>query len=650
MDTPPPLPGYTPPPPPAAPVPASPSALALIGRGIAWTFRLLFRALDLLRKTLHFILLLLLFGLLAAAVGAGGTPVVPDKAALVIAPEGRLVEELSGDAFDRALAEATGDAEPEVLVRDLVESIRAAAGDHRIQALVIDTSSLSGGGLTKLQEVAAAIAVFRKSGKPVYAYGTYFWQSAYHLAAQADELYLDPMGAVLVDGYSMYRMFYKGALDKLAVDVNVFRAGTHKSYGDMFTREAMSDEEKADAAVWLGELWANYQRDIEARRKLARGALQGQAERLPASLAALQGDTAQLALQDKLVTRLATREEFEERVKARVGEDEDTHAYRSIDSRDYLAVVRSTAMLSARAGDAHERVAVLVASGEIVDGEAPPGTVGGDTLAAELRDARYDEDVKAVVLRVDSPGGSMLASEVVRREVLALRAAGKPVVASFGSVAASGGYYIAAAADEIFAAPATITGSIGVFFIIPTFERTLGKVGVTIDGLGTTPMADAISDGRTLSDSTKRALQLEVDDAYRRFVKIVAEGRKKTFAEVDAIAQGRVWSGQDAKENGLVDTLGGLDAAIASAAKRAKLAPGYRIDYREPELDWASRLLIGSRGTAARLLVAAGIGREVSPAERLLRRGLGDADLALRGFGRLNDPRGLNAWCACDLR
>lgn len=639
----------TPPPLPIPPSRPANTVLAAVGRGFKRLFSALFHTLDFLRKTLHFLLLLLLFGLVAAA-GNPSLPVVPEKVALILAPEGRLVEELSGDAFDRALARASGETRGEVLVRDVVDAIQAAATDKRIRVLVIDGSHFAGGGLTKLEDVARAIAVFRNSGKPVLAYGQYFDQAQYHLAAQADQVWLDPLGAVAIDGYSAYRTFYRGTLDKFAVDINVFRAGSHKSYGDMFTRETMSPEEKADAAAWLGDVWQVYQGDVAVRRRLAPTALQEQAEQLASRLTELHGDMAQLALKERLIDRIATADEFEERVKQLAGEDEDSHSFNGIDAADYLRVVHSSEVLRPAAGDSDRRIAVLVASGEIVNGEAPGGTVGGDTLAAALRELRFDEDVKAVVLRIDSPGGSMLASEVVRREVLALKAAGKPVVASFASVAASGGYYIAAAADEIVAQPATITGSIGVFAIIPTFERTLGKLGMTVDGIGTTPLAGSMTLERTLPDDVKRIVQLGVDDAYHRFVTIVAEGRGKKYADIDALAQGKVWSGSDAKEVGLVDTLGGMDVAIAAAARRAQLAPGYRIDYREPPLDWTARLFIGAQAKSAEAMVALGLRRTPTPAERLLRRGLGDMELALQGYGRLNDPRGLNAWCACDLR
>jgi protease-4 len=621
----------------------------LLWRIIKSLFRFVFGALDALRKTLHFLLLVLLFSLLVVA-GNPGSPVIPEQAALVLSPQGRLVEELSGTPFDRALARASGESNGEVLLRDLVAAVDAAAKDKRITALVIDPSGLDGGGLTKLQELAVAVARFREAGKPVYAYGQYFDQAQYHFAAQADEIWLDPLGAVAIDGYSTYRTFYKGTLEKLAVDVNVFRAGSHKSFGDMFTRDSMSPEEKADAIAWLGDLWRLYRADVEPRRRLPEAALQTQAEQMAERLAAVKGSMADLALQEKLVDRLATWEEFEEQLIAEAGEDEDNHTFNSVDLVDYLRVVRSGEALKPAAGDSGNRVAVIVASGEIVDGEAPSGTVGGDTLAAALREARFDDDVRAVVLRIDSPGGSMLASEVVRREVLALKAAGKPVVASFSSVAASGGYYIAAAADEIVALPATITGSIGVFAIIPTFENTLGKLGMTIDGVGTTPLAGSMTLERTLPADAKRVIQMGVDDAYRRFVTIVAEGRGRPYAAIDAVAQGKVWSGADAKEVGLVDTLGDVEVAIKSAARRAKLKNDYRIDYREPALDWTERLVIGAEARTVEGLAGLGLWRRTTPAEQLLRRGLNDLELVARGMGRLNDPRGLNAWCACDVR
>ncbi len=438
-------------------------------------------ALDGLRKVLHLILLLALFGLLLVA-SQSELPYVPDSAALVLAPEGYLVEELSGDPLDRALSRATGGDRSETRLRDLVDVIDQARDDDRIQALVLELESLEGAGLPMLQDLAQSIRWFRESGKKVYAHGESFSQRQYFLASQADEVYLDPMGYVLLEGYGYFRTYYRGTIDKLAVDINVFKTGSHKSAPDEWTRTDMSPEDRENAKVWIGALWDTYKAEVGAARELEPEVIQAYSDEAAEGIKATGGDLAQYALARGLVDGLKTRQEFEEIVAEVAGEDEE-FGFAAVDWAGYLPYVRSEHALAATGA---EKVGVIVASGEILDGEHPPGVVGGDSLSQLLRDARLDEDYAAVVLRIDSPGGSIMASEVIRREVAALREAGKPVVASMGTVAASGGYYIAMDAAKIIAAPTTITGSIGVFAVIPTFQRTLGKIGITNDGFGTT--------------------------------------------------------------------------------------------------------------------------------------------------------------------
>src|SRR5688572_4315084 len=465
---------------------------------LATIFGFVWRVLDALRKVMHLIVLLVLFLGLAAALSPS-IPIVPHKTALVIAPQGALVEQLAGDPFDRAVAELYGQQRAETLVRDLTDAIEAAKTDKRVEALVLDVGSMAGGGVAKLEEVARAVRDFRTSGKKVYAYGEGFDQAQYYLAAHADEVYLDPQGLILIDGFGYYRTFLKGLIDKLAVDVNVFRAGKFKSYTDQFSRSDMADTEEEESLGWLNSLWSQYQAGVVKARqqpeRLAEGAIAEYANNYAALAKEHGGDLAAVALAKGLVTELKSRREFEEQMKGLVGEDEDNHTFRAVAHWDYLANVRPARALHLD-GD---RVGVVVASGEILDGEQPPGTVGSDSLARLLREALYEEAIKAVVLRIDSPGGSVFASEVIRREVDALRKAGKPVIASMSSVAASGGYYIAMDADQIWASPATLTGSIGVFAVFPTVERTLSKFGITIDGVGTTPLADSLRLDRSLS-------------------------------------------------------------------------------------------------------------------------------------------------------
>jgi len=556
-------------------------------------------ALDGLRKVLHLALLLLLFGILLAA-SQSELPYVPDKAALVLAPDGRIVEELSGDPLDRALSRATGDDGGQSRARDLIDVVDQARDDDRIQALVLDLDGLEGAGLPILQDLAQSIRWFREGGKKVYAYGESYSQRQYYLAAQADQVYLDPMGYVLLDGYGYYRTYFRGVLDKLAVDVNVFKAGSHKSAPDEWTRADMSAEDRENAGVWIGALWDGYKADVAAARKLEPELIQAYADEADEGVRATGGDLAQYALSRGLVDGLKTRQEFEAIVARDVGEDEDT-GYTAVDWRGYLPYVRSEESLR-RHGD--KTVGVVVASGEILDGEQSPGTVGGDSLAKLLHQARNDDDIAAIVLRIDSPGGSIMASEVIRREIDALRAAGKPVVASMGTVAASGGYYIAMDADRIIAAPTTITGSIGVFAVVPTFQRTLDKLGVTSDGFGTTRLSGQMEFERSLGPAAKAIMQASVERSYRYFVESVAKARKRRPDEIDSLAQGRVWIGADAKAAGIVDDLGTVDDAIAEAAKLADLGKDYRVSWMEQEMSWQDALVMHLRGAAAPLIDA----------------------------------------------
>jgi protease IV len=608
-------------------------------KAIAVFFKLVWRALDALRKVLHLIVLLVTFFIIMMVLSPS-VPMVPHKAALVIAPQGALVEQLAGDPFDRAIAELYGQQRAETLVRDLTEAIEAAKTDKRIEVLVLDLGHMAGGGVAKLEEVAAAIRDFRTSGKKVIAFGEGYDQAQYYLAAQADEVYLDPQGLVLIDGFGYYRTFLKGVIDKLQVDVNIFRAGKFKSYTDQFSRSDMAESEEEESLAWLNALWAQYQAGIVKARKLDRNAIADYANNFAAAAKEQRGDLAAVALDQKLVTDLKSRREFEDELKAIVGEDDKEHTYRGVPHWDYLAAVRPAKALHLD-GD---RIGVVVASGEILDGEQPPGTIGSDSLARLLRDALHNEAIKAVVLRIDSPGGSMFASEVIRREIDALRDAGKPVVASMSSVAASGGYYIAMDANEIWASPATLTGSIGVFAVFPTVERTLGKLGITIDGVGTTPLADALRLDRSLHDDAKQVLQASVEHAYSVFVDNVATARKKSFDDIDAVAQGRVWAGIDASQQGLVDHLGSYQDALNAAAKLAKLGDGYKVEYIEPPLGWREAIAIQSQALAARF------GHAVAPERQLIagaKRWFAPLEEELARLSRFTDPKQVYYYCPC---
>jgi protease-4 len=605
-------------------------------------FSSLWRGLDALRKALHLILLLVIFGLVLGVL-RGSVPRIPAKAALLVAPEGQLVEQLSGDPLERAVQETRGETHRETLLWDLTDSIRAAANDARIAAVALDLEKFEGGTQPTLEELAAALREFRAAGKKVIAYDAEMTQERYYLAAQADEVLLDPMGFVLIDGYDRYRHYLKDTLDKLGVEINVFRVGAFKSAVETFTRTNMSPEDREESRGYLNALWNSYQGAVTRARKLPADALEKYVDALPKSVPAAGGDAARVALQASLVSSLKTRIEFEQRLIGLVGKDDNSNSFKSVSVDDYVRYARTQKKLKA---DGKPRVGVIVAEGDILDGDQPPGSIGGDTIARLIRQARTDKDIKALVLRVDSPGGSVLASEQIYRELVALRSAGKPVVVSMSGYAASGGYYISAPADEIWASPATITGSIGIFAIIPTIERTLGKVGVGVDGVGTTPLSGQLRLDRPLGDEARTLLQSTVSHGYDEFLERVASGRKKSRDQVDAIAQGRVWAGIDARRLGLVDQLGSFNDATRAAARRAKVTD-YALEFIEPELTWAQALAMQLKSSLASLFLRA------SPTEQALAQlaqRLDPVTQEAQRLARFTVPNRLYAYCFCEVR
>ncbi len=604
----------------------------------------LWRGLDVLRRFLHLIVLLVIFGFVVGAL-RGSVPSVPAKAALLLAPEGQIVEQSSGDPLERAVQEARGQGHAETLLWDLTDSIRAAAKDNRIQVMAMDLEKLDGGGQPSLEELARAIREFRATGKKVIAYGDEMTQERYYLAAQADEIYVDPLGFVLIDGYSRYRMFLKEALDKLGVDINVFRVGAYKSAVEEFTRTDMSPEDKLESSAYLNALWSTYQTAITRVRKLPADALSKYVNNLAKTVPAAGGNAAQVALEAGLVTGIKSRIDVEKRLIDLVGQDDTTGSFKSVSATDYARVAHADMKVRA---DGKPRVGIIVASGEILDGDQPPGTVGGDSMARLIRQARLDRNIRAVVLRVDSPGGSVMASEEIYRELLGLRAAGKPLVVSMSTLAASGGYYISAPADEIWASPATLTGSIGIFAIIPTIDKTLGKVGVTVDGVGTTPLAGQLRIDRPLGDEARALLQSQIGRGYEEFVSRVSTGRKKTREEIDAIAQGRVWAGVDAKRIGLVDQLGSFDDAVHSAARRAKLTD-YDIEFVEPELSLAQELVLQLKSRAIRAVLSAAIDEKTVALARVAQK-FDPLTREVERLSRFTEPNKVYAYCFCGVQ
>ncbi len=544
------------------------------------TLRLFVRTMNLLVRGVFYAVLLFGIGALVAMMFAKPAELSADSA-LLLRPSGVLVEQA---AVPEAL-DLLGDSEANGhVLSDLTLALRLARDDERISALVLETDELLGGGFAKLAELRAAIVDFKRSGKPVIARGERFTQAQYYLASAADEIHLSPDGFVLLGGLARYSAYFKDALDRLGVKVHVFRAGEYKSFAEPFTRNDMSPEDRAAALDLLNGLWGQLRAEIASGRKLAEAAVDRYVDGYPDLLIEVAGDAALAAREAGLVDQLSSRDQWRQLVRKQTGREDEAADAGVVGVLEYLALA------SPQPSAAAEQIAVIVGQGTIVDGREAVGVMGGDAYAQLLRQVRNDEAVKAVVLRLDSPGGSAWASELIRRELELTRAAGKPVIVSMSSVAASGAYWIASAADEIWASPATLTGSIGVFGIFPEIAQPLKELGIHVDGVATSSLAAALDPRRPLSAEAAQTLQLGVDHAYRRFIDIVARGRGMEASDVDAVARGRVWLGAAAQQLGLVDQLGGLDDALAAAAERAELED-YEVVWPEPGIGLRERLL-----------------------------------------------------------
>ncbi|EJC1074306.1 signal peptide peptidase SppA [Vibrio parahaemolyticus] len=563
-----------------------------------------------------------------------GRPVIEKESALVMNLSGPIVEQRRYvNPMDSVAGSLLGNEMPkENVLFDIVDTIRYAKDDAKVSGLVLALRDLPETNLTKLRYIAKALNEFKASGKPVYAVGDFYHQSQYYLASYADKVYMAPDGGVLIKGYSAYSMYYKTLLEKLDVSTHVFRVGTYKSAIEPFIRDDMSDAAKESATRWVTQLWSAFVDDVTTNRNINAKVLNPTMEELLAEMKSVDGDLAQLAVKMGLVDELATRQDIRTLFAKEFGSD-GKDSYNAISYYDYLATIRPDYTL------ANHDIAVVVASGAIMDGQQPRGTVGGDTVASLLRQARNDEKVKAVVLRVDSPGGSAFASEVIRNEVEALKKAGKPVVVSMSSLAASGGYWISMSADKIVAQPTTLTGSIGIFSVITTFEKGFSKLGINTDGVGTSPFSgDGITTG--LSEGASQAFQLGIEHGYKRFISLVGSNRDMTVEEVDKVAQGRVWTGQDALSFGLVDQMGDFDDAVELAAKLANVTD-YGIYWVEEPLsptelflqEFMNQVKVSLGVDATSLLP-----KSLQPVAQQFEQ---DASL-LQSF---NDPKGQYAFC-----
>jgi len=528
---------------------------------------------------LNLLFLLFLYLIYVAALQTPEIFRLKSDTTLVIRPYGNVVEQYSTTPMDRALQEATGQEQTETRLRDMLEAIHRAAGDSDITQMVIDPSYLRRVGLASLRDLAHAVDAFRSTGKPVIAVADNMGQHQYYLASLADEIWLNPNGTVWIDGYSSFRQYYRAGLDRLAVEINLFRVGEYKSAMEPFIRDDMSPAAEEAGKFWLNNLWQQYLEGISEHRGIPLETLQKAIDDLPNRIEAMNGDFAAYALDLGLVDRLMTAPESRQELARRGTADKAGDSYRAVGMLDYLDLTKAQKSLSNT-----KRIAVIVAEGEIVSGRHAAGRIGSISTAEQLRRVARDDKVAAVVFRINSPGGEAFASETLRLELQQVRESGKKVVVSMGNVAASGGYWMAMAADEVWASPATITGSIGVFGMLPTFAATLDKIGVHTDGFGTTKIAGKIRLDRPLEPDMARLLQSSTERIYRQFISLVSEARGiNNLDKVNEVAQGRVWSGEQAMERGLIDKTGTFQDAIEASARIAGLGDDYQLEWVEPE-------------------------------------------------------------------
>ncbi|EKP2158123.1 signal peptide peptidase SppA [Salmonella enterica] len=562
-------------------------------RFIAGFFKWTWRVLNFVREmvlNLFFIFLVLVGVGIWMQIGNGSNSEQTARGALLLDISGVIVDKPSTNhrlgALGRQLFGASSDRLQENSLFDIVNAIRQAKDDRNITGIVLDLKNFTGADQPSMRYIGKALREFRDSGKPVFAVGENYSQGQYYLASFANKIWLSPQGQVDLHGFATNGLYYKTLLDKLKVSTHVFRGGTYKSAVEPFIRDDMSPAAREADSRWIGELWQNYLHTVSANRQISPQQLFPGAQAIIDGLTSVGGDTAKYALDHKLVDALASSADVEKALTKQFGWSKTENNYRAISYYDYSLKTPA---------DTGGTIAVIFANGAIMDGEETPGNVGGDTTASQIRDARLDPKVKAIVLRVNSPGGSVNASEVIRAELAAAKAAGKPVVVSMGGMAASGGYWISTPANYIVASPSTLTGSIGIFGVINTVENSLSSIGVHSDGVSTSPLAD-ISMTKALSPEVQQMMQLSIEYGYKRFITLVADARKRTPEQIDKIAQGHVWTGEDAKANGLVDSLGDFDDAVAKAAELAKLKQ-WHLDYYQDEptvLDMVMDSMTGS--------------------------------------------------------
>jgi protease-4 len=562
---------------------------------------------------------------------------IPDKGALYLAPSGVLVDQRSYiDPLAQALTQSDH-RDAETLVRDIVDALDYAQYDARITHILLDTNYLAGGGIAKLEEISSALQRFKKSGKPIIAVGDNFSQQQYFLAAHADEIIINPMGRIMLTGFGSYTSYYKEALEKLKINMHIFRVGKYKSAVEPYLANGMSDEARADRRELIDSLWKFYTSQVEHLRGLPTGAIDDLVNNMHSRLAAANGDISALALDQGLVDRVATRSETHSYLQQILPTSNGDFA--SVSMPAYLNNIKLSNLNTV--DKTKPKVALVVASGSILDGNQPEGTVGGDSVANIFKEIQDDEKVKAVVLRVDSPGGSAFASDVIRDAIAATRKNNIPVVVSMGSYAASGGYWIATESDHVMAMSTTITGSIGVFGVIPTFEDSLQALGIHSDGVGTSSISGMLQLDQAMTPQAEMIIQSGVENVYTRFLTLVANARNSTPSDINKIAQGRVWTGEKALQLGLVDELGDLNDAIKSAATLAGISD-YKVDYRRKKLSFLEQAMMEINGNISAAVTAAGLDSWLPES---LQKQMVKVLEPLEILNTLTDPNGIYLYC-----
>ena len=531
------------------------------------------------KRAFVFIFLLVIIGAIFSGSGSKDSGLeIPENSILNVNIQGVLVEELSMSEFERVFAELSDQSSlEETLVSDVITSIKTAKNDDLIKYLLLDFDDFLGGSPSKLQAVAAAIEDFKESEKKVIAYSSMgYTTNSYYLASHADEIHMHDYSQIFIDGYRSYRTYYKSFYDKFFIDANVFKVGKFKAFVEPYFRDSMSDEAKENIIEWMSVLWSSYLNEVSEARGISLDSLKEYINNIDVILKDNQGDPGLAAINSGLIDQLTNKREFRDYLYSLSGDEED-NSINLINIRNYAKT--STLFDLDKTKENESNVAVIIASGGIINGKGGPGTIADEDFITLIRNAYNDESVKALVLRVDSGGGSAYASEVIADELEKFKESGRPIVASMGGVAASGGYYISAPADKIYAERATITGSIGVGGFIPTFERAFDQLGIHEDGYSTVDTNTSLL--QTLTEKDKAILQMGTENVYQKFISKVSANRNMTLEEVDKIAQGKVWIGEKALEIGLIDVLGDQKAAIEAAAELANISDDYDIIFVE---------------------------------------------------------------------